>query len=509
MLYQPSTGKFKDTFIYWHEGKFYLYSMYTHDKNDLSNVGYRNVWLAISDDGVRWESKGAVIADAPFPVWAMGVHRAGHKFILNHGSFGSGNKQNVIKLWESTDLIEWVYMGEELDLKPDERWYHPDSRLDCMDVFSESVDGQVKYYGYATGPGGFVSSDDGIHWVAEPQTRMDWGSINPPPALEEEGLLEIGGCRKIGDKYYLVGGWFNYMGYSGYGVYTLVADSPRGPFKPDAAAYRLSGNSLRWVSMWARFCRAGDELLICSYLYDGYSYENGGTWLPPMKRASVDAHGHLRLHYWAGNDGLKGAAFAWEQGLYRIAYPVPDNEANLVHHNPHNRLELQTGFEVNSLARTGVPTVIAVLEQAFDMDGGAVIEGFLEVSCRDRRFVAPGIGFCLEESDAEGTVILLDSFGTTRIGLGHWHRDFEFVCEDETRPGSATVAGIEPHRSHSFRLLIRKNMFELYLNDRLVQTYNTTHAADQEGRTPRRIGFLVQNGSGVFRDVKMWRMNLE
>jgi len=31
MVYRPSVGRFKDTLVLWHEGQFYLFSMYTPD----------------------------------------------------------------------------------------------------------------------------------------------------------------------------------------------------------------------------------------------------------------------------------------------------------------------------------------------------------------------------------------------------------------------------------------------------------------------------------------------
>jgi len=42
----------------------------------------------------------------------------------------------------------------------------------------------------------------------------------------------------------------------------------------------------------------------------------------------------------------------------------------------------------------------------------------------------------------------------------------------------------------------------------LVQTFNTTHAPGGTGRTPQRIGFIAQNGLGLFGDVKAWSMSL-
>ena len=124
MIYRPSVGRFKDGFILWHAGQFYLFSMYT--PNDEAN--FRNVWLATSKDGVHWTHVGPVIKEAPFQIWAMSVHRVGDKFIMNHGSFTRPGVQNVIRFWESPDLMQWKFMGYEADLKPDPRWYHPDSR---------------------------------------------------------------------------------------------------------------------------------------------------------------------------------------------------------------------------------------------------------------------------------------------------------------------------------------------------------------------------------------------
>ncbi len=227
MVYRPSVGRFKDGFILCHQEQFYLFSMYTPGGEE----DFRNVWLATSRDGVHWQHVGPVIQDAPFNIWAMSVHQVGDKFIMNHGSFSRGGVQNVIRFWESKDLVQWTFMGHEADLFPDARWYHPDSRLDCMSVVPVAEEGRTRYYGYATGPGGFLESADGTHWSGLPQPQIDWGVVPPPPTPPDEGGFEVGGCHEIGGRFFLVGGWFNYMGSTGYGVYTLIADTPRGPFR--------------------------------------------------------------------------------------------------------------------------------------------------------------------------------------------------------------------------------------------------------------------------------------
>jgi hypothetical protein len=196
MIYRPSVGRFKDGFVLWHNDQFYLFSMY---KTGGDDDNFRNVWLATSRDGVHWADVGPVIQDAPFNIWAMAVHRVGDRFIMNHGSFTQPGVQNVIRFWESTDLLHWTYTGSDRDLLPDTRWYPAGSRLDCMSVVPVAVDGSTRYYGFATGPGGFLESDDGIHWSGKPRPAIDWGVFPPPPTLADEGALEIGGCQRIGD----------------------------------------------------------------------------------------------------------------------------------------------------------------------------------------------------------------------------------------------------------------------------------------------------------------------
>jgi len=502
MIYAPSVGRMKDAFVYWHDGRYYLFSMYARQRAGDDTRDYRNVWMAESADGVHWRDAGAVIEDAPFPIWAMAVHRVGDAFVMNHGSFGAEGRQNVIRFWESPDLRTWTYTGAERDLYPDERWYHRQSRLDCMAVLPVEEDGRTAYYGYATGPGGFLRSEDGLVWEGTPPPPIEWDGLCPPTD-DDEGMLEIGGAECIDGRYYLVGGWFNMLGMSGYGTYTLVGDSPTGPFRPDPVAYRLCGQSLRWAALWARFCRTEDDVLVNGYMYDGFTYEQGRTYLQPLKRAVVDEHGHLRLGYWPGNDALKGEPLdiAAAEPVSRHGAPPIGRDGAAV--------ELRAGPEVSSFARVDVPSAVAVLDVLLPAEQGVVIEGTLRAECEQPRLNTPGIGLYLEETPVQGTAILLEGMGRTCIGAVRLEPSLAVEWDDVTGPGCASVQGVVPGRTHSFCLLLKGNLFEIYLDDLLVQTYNTTHGPDSPGRTPGRIGLIVQNGTGQLADLKAWRMALE
>jgi hypothetical protein len=156
-----------------------------------------------------------------------------------------------------------------------------------------------------------------------------------------------------------------------------------------------------------------------------------------------------------------------------------------------------------------VPRTVAVLDDKLDCSKGIVVEGTIQATCRDRRLVAPTAGFYLEEKDGEGTAILLQSQGRTDIGKLTLGDRADFHSEDVIGPGCAAPAGIVPHQTHTFRLLVRKNMFELYLDDLLVQTFNTTHDPNAAGLVPQRIGFMAENGQAIFEDVRISPMTID
>lgn len=505
MLYKPPAGRFKDGHIFWHEGRYFLFAMYS--KAPWPAEDYFNVWLATSGDGVHWADVGIVIEDAPWPILAMSVSRVGDRFIMNHGSDGRKDVQNILKFWESDDLLTWRYRGEEHDLRPDSRWYHPDSRLDCMDVLRVQAGGETTYYGYATGPGGFLRSEDGLDWTGVEPQEVDWDPFTPPPSIDDG--LEIGGCQPINGRYYLLGGWFNYAGLPGYGVYTLVGDSPAGPFRPDPV-FRLCGNSNRWVAMWARFCRTEHGPLINGYMYSGYSYETPDTWLPPLKEPVVDAAGHLRLHYWRGNEALKEDRRSLSPQKSVQVFPSARSVDARFSVND-DRLAVIAGPAVSaerSMAPADMATTIVLLDSRLDFDRGVLVEGVIEASCDDPRLATPTVGIYLEEGDGIGTAILFHGYGRTQIGKLTIGAKAVFESEDEIGAGCASAAGITPDEPHVFRLLARQNMFEVYLDDWLVQTFNTTHSPDRPGVTPRRLGFLARNGRLHVEGLQVWRMTL-
>ena len=473
----------KDNCIVWHEGNFYMLSMYMPNGG-----GWNHVWLAKSPDGVHWTDVGAVIKDTPWEVYAMRVWKVGDQWIMDHGSF-TGQEQNVLRFWQSKDLVHWEYMGEPYDVR------RPDGqRLDHMDVVTVEENGKTQWYGYAVG--GILRSDDGLHWkwaadieVTEPLC----GAYPLGPHVA--GLGEPGGCQKIGDKFYLLGGGA-FPGDLNYAVATYLADNPMGPFRPDYPAFRLCGNSGRKLALiWAHYCRYPNELLMANYVYD----RARNSWcMPSMKKAVVDPQGHLHMGYWSGNEAVKGKEIAldWTKCRWETAAAGGTLVASTA-----NSIQLAAGPRppVGWLTAAEPLYAVAMGDHAFNLQQGFVLEGTMRVDGPGRQRMG-GIGLCFEESPQTATAVFLQAWGLTEIGKLAWSAAPQFTGEDRTGYGCATVAGIPEGQTCTFRLLCRQNMFELYLDDRFVQFYAIEHATG-------RVGLILHDSTGTFGDLRAWEMS--
>ncbi|MBN2310317.1 MAG: hypothetical protein JXR94_15190 [Candidatus Hydrogenedentes bacterium] len=481
-LYRAPEGSLKDNCVLWHDGTYHLFTMYRKEQQ-IADIGHqwRHMWAATSTDGVHWQDVGPVIEDAPFILFAMRTWRAGDRFVLNHGSF-TDNRQDVLRFWESEDLVHWRYLGPEYDVR------RPDGgRIDHMDVIPVEQDGGRAYYGYAVG--GLLRSDDAVRWT--------WvGELPLTDQLDVRIVQEPGGCERIGDRYYLLVGGF-YPGNFNYAVATYVSERPEGPFRPDYPAVRLTGNSGRnVVALWAGYCRTPDELLIINYILDP-----GGCfwWHAPFKTAVVDAAGHLRMGYWPGNEALKGA----EQAVDAARTQAVSAGAGGALRVDGGRIELESPPAPSPRWITPGPPnrSLAVLDTAFDVGKGLVLEGTIQVVPGANALAFPAAGLYLEEQGGTGKGILFQTWGQTEIGTVTAGAEVGFTPEDRVAYGCAAPAGIPQSKPCRFRLLFRREIFEIYLDDLLVQTYAT------EGATGR-IGFLSQDGTGAFSDLRAWDMTL-
>ncbi len=468
MIFKPKTGAMWDPSILWHDGLYYAFMMYNRDGNN--GLEAQHCMLATSEDGVHWIDRGIVNEERDSKNGGMFfkcfVGQCGDRFIMDHG-VARKEGQDIIRFYESTDLKNWKYLFSN---SPDPRWYGvpPDQhRWDHMYILPKEEG--TGYWGHPVACAkkgaprgvGMMQSMDGREWEILPPAKVEWGDIPPKD-------LEWGGCERFGKGYYLIGGYGNYI-CRGYSMYVLKADSPTGPFRPDAKTYRLCGSSTHNVSWLAVWCRGNGELLISNYM--SMNDQDRAPSMLPLRKPVVDADGHLRLGWWQGNEALKAQA-------------VP----------------LAVDRVIVDAASSGQATEI--LNHNFDLVKGVVMEGTI---CAHASGKAEA-GFIFEEKDAQMALLLgvggPDPKGEGReTRIGRLKDGGELDCEDIIGAGDAMVTGIEESKEHSFRLLIRQEAFELYIDDMLVQTFVYKPSSG-------RIGFIAQNAKVEFKELKVWEMDM-
>ena len=267
------------------------------------------------------------------------------------------------------------------------------------------------------------------------------------------------------------------MGMNGYGVYLYESDTPDGVFSPCLPSYRLNGTSHRWVNMWERCFRVGDEVLCHNYMYDGHTYENGNVYLPPIKRLQKTDKS-LCLAWWEGNHALYGKIC---QSVERLMAERPS-----------------CGVFIS-------PKGEYAISECLSLPDSVVIECRLTLS--ENKFTEYSCGgLYLAEDEAEGSAILFDTYGKCEIV--HVKDCQEIATEDVIGFGSTAPYYMEGGKTYDIRILSRHGMFEIYVNDLYLQTFNNAHATDGYAKPLTGIGAISQRRGALLTDVRVYHMNL-
>lgn len=464
MVYQPTgAAGMGDQWLFYLRGTHYLYHLYEQPAGHLHGV-----YLATSKDGVHFKEVGPVVEKQKDADWlgSGSVWRAGGRFLMN---FSESRAHQSISFAESADLVHWRRLGTEFQSDPDPRWYEV-NRWDCIWALPRREGG---FWGYLsanpwrrseTHPDGVTSrstgmleSSDGVHWSAIAPPVFEWGQT------PEMVNVEVGAVRRFRDKYYLLaqtwgpypGG--DYLGATGPGVYSFIGDSPRGPFRPDAGAFRFLGNTRTRSTHFARFYQLPNEVLANHFLFT----RSLKAWLAPLKKVIVDDHGHLRLAYWRGNDSMKG-----------------------------RRLPLGSSGFLSIDGLEGFSTL--ALPDRMDAFEGFILEGSLRLRVLGNP--SARCGLYIEETGDSGTALLMAADGSSQLGTLKLTGPVTFEADDRVD------IGLTADRGQSFRLLVRRYMMEFYIGDRLVQCYSLPE------RGTGRVGMVVQGGTMEMRHLKAWRM---
>jgi len=492
MIYHPVTGAMWDPSIIWHEGMYYAFMMYSRDTNN--GLEAEHCLLAVSADGVHWRDESIVLEERErekgYRFFKCSVGRCGDRFIMSHGVLRTKEgAQDILRFYESFDLRHWTYLFSS---SPDPRWYKTASdkwhRWDAMYILPKEEDNpQGGFWGYLVSAPrsgdadgvGMMESPDGRTWEVLPPAPFDWQGLPACPSA-----IEYGGCERIEGKYYLIGGYPEYLDQKGYSMFTFIAENPKGPFVPDQPAFRLCGCShklpgrdplghITWLAAW---CRGKGELLISNYASVSGS---GDPWLLPFRKPFIDADHHLRLGWWKGNENLKGDVLSLKSSSLLLDH----NTASGTSTYNHTYLD-------------------PYLDLSFTEDTGVVLEGYIRARATGS---VPAAGIMIAEGPSQAMAVLLGigkpDTRVTNIGRLVMDHETNFEVLDVTGKYCATVTGIEEDKRHFFRLLIRIGLFELYIDDKLMQTffYKPGNA---------RIGLVAHNATAQLSDLKAWRMSL-
>ena len=406
-------------------------------------------------------------------------------------------------LYATRDLHNWEVLGEKYDVHPDPKWYQ--CRMDELHVM-DAVSPDTGYFGYITSEPhhnqpasfGMLRSEDCLRWKMVAPPEIVWGSI-------PQQIPEVGFCERIGDKYYLTLGMRCYLGELGYSMFTFTSDAPVGPFVPDKEAFRLCGTTTRDSFYLTFSVHYKDQLLASNWFTNGFNMHEHR--MLPLKKVHRDEGGHLRLVYWDGNEAIKGKPVAVSLADVGMEHPAGEYAKD--------RYSLETGRDWITM-QAGRDSMLVLLPGKYDLDTGLVVEGAVtasELSLPMITHLHPAVaGFYIEETPGQGTALLLETLGVTRIGSfaysdhpitdtheysqaatnlirargGETLGTSKFESEDVTRTiGYATAAGIRKKTKCRFRLLVRDGIFECYLDDLLVQTLRLRQERHGKNWLPR------------------------
>ena len=190
----------------------------------------------------------------------------------------------------------------------------------------------------------------------------------------------------------------------------------------------------------------------------------GRTYVSPFKRAVVDDEGTLRFSWWEANEGLKGG---------ELTPPEPSGRAL-------------------SKANRSV---------------GVILEATVKLPPADAADTSQRPGFVIETTGGGAIVAAVSSTGLITLA----------TVANASAPTNATIVewgtfdrnlDLMPGTTVSLRLLLRRDMLELYLDDLLFPVYLIGSVpALPAPATTGRVG-LLPTAAGLVSAARLWNMSL-
>ena len=396
--------------------------------------------LATSTDGVHWKEYGVMVKPRE------GVSWIGTGHIWKSPDFDTSRKwvmnysewsgdKQDISFVISTDLLNWAKVDEKFRFVQDVRWYKEKGRWDCIDTL-QRPDGSLYGYFTADPDPAKVSYHPCGFGFAESKDGITWTAL---PPVEGDMNGEFGGIQKIGDKYYIL---------ISQGL-VAVGDKPEGPFHAQQKNPNVFGE--------------GSDIYFPRFFHNApggplvnHFYQNGTVHAAPLKAMEVDREGILRLKWWHNNDKLKATPL--DAGL-------TDPGA-------------------------GYAASLRMLGTKLDKRHTYVIEGTLTEPAGQAP-AGRSQGLFLDRGNGQGQCLLMARNGVRFADVKSDGSDLKVL--------STSSRGMDLGTPLKFRLLIKDDMLELYVNDYLMNTKRVQHNG--------RIGMMGADDPRAFQDIKIWQSN--
>ena len=476
-IYQPKAGQIWDQSLIAWRGSFYAIAMYSEKGDGVYTAG----WLASSPDGARWKDEGPIAPSLPRVQWWKGfvLQLRGEPeplFVLNHGIDEPGGGNDGLRVLTSPDLRNWTVCATS---RSNPKWYHP-SRWDHMYMSEDPAGGYIGYpvssplSGFPGAWPGVQRSSDGIHWEAQAPLPVDWGGVGLT-SIDEGGFerLELpdGSGRA---HYFLIGGGCNFG--SCYSMWVFRADSVDGPYEPCTRRFRLSGGSggktpgqYGWLAAWSR--GPNGERLISNYMSPEARIARADVWMLPMRTPLVDSHGTLRLGYWKGNDVLlkPNATLLPSTTLYCSGNLTAGWLTSL-----DGAAHRQGSYLSATITASGNGSVGIALEDVGSKLNGSYTALLLDVG--DAEDLGTASRILRHDAAVAPRVLGRDAATPANVGavVSELDRTGAFECGTSTAAvtcGVGLLTAVEPGAPRQLLLLLRRGMFEVYIDGLLVQTF--------------------------------------
>ena len=407
-----------DTWFFFHEGVHYLYYLITRNKESVGDGEFlfEGIGAATSTDGVHFEDIGPIIEPSEKMVFFLGTGSVWKdpdfdttgRFYINYSEYRlEGDKQT-----------QNIFFAQSTDLihwekYGDEKMFSADrvhyEPYGRWDCINTYPREEGGYWGNWTAtPLGRGAGNNGIG-MGYSEDGLNWVSL-PPPDVSPI-------ADEAGDFVEKEGVWYSLFGRKG-DMVVYTSDDVAGPFAEQKKNPTLIKGPHTY---FARLYPCNGELLLNHHSMDGKKIHSkrgdmAETYLAPLKKVVFDNEGILRVTYWSGNDVLKGETI-----------PIVKEES---------------------------PFGFTFLTYSHDFTPGIYVEGTVSLEQKAAIFLF---------ADNKSYAIHLS---TRRISFGEWvpsvgsFNESQWCDRDRDFPESS-----------SFRLLARKGMAELYLDEELVECW--------------------------------------